>query len=173
MDTVDHLARLQLGENTEKLHLHHKDEHCVAALRLAEQAKRSISIFTYDLDPALYNQQAFLDAVKLLAIGGPLTRIRILLQNNERVQKQGHRLLELSRRLTSKIEIRRPHNDYINTLENFLIADGTGYLRRTLHTRYEGEVCFNCRLEAGKYENFFNEVWDCSSADSDLRRLHI
>ncbi|PLY16779.1 MAG: acyltransferase [Sedimenticola sp.] len=170
---MEQLSRLQLGESGDKIHLQYKDEHRLATQCLAQQSRRSLAIFTYDLDPYVYDQADFLDAVKQLAIASQLSKIRVLLQNNDRVQKQGHRLLEMARRLSSKIEIRRPKTDYLNYLENFLVVDATGYVKRGVYHRYDGEVCFACRLEAVKYENFFNEVWECSEPDSDLRRLYL
>ena len=167
------LSPLKLGEDRELIHWQHRDQQRLAAQFLAEQARRTLSLLSYDLAPAVYDQPPFLEAVKQLAIRSPLTEIRILLQSNERVQKQGHRLLELARRLTSKIEIRRPHADYLNYLENFLVVDATGYIRQKAYNQSEGEICFNGKLQATKQQTLFNEIWECSEADSALRRLYL
>lgn len=172
-DNLLHLNQAVLGESSNKLHLHSVSECRLAALNLANQAKRSIYIFSYDLDSQIYNQSDFLDAAKNLAIRSEYSRINILLQNNEKVQRDGHRLIQLWRRLTSKIEVRRPPADYINHPENFLLADETGYLHRKLYTDYEAIVDFNSRLEANKLSIFFNEVWEQSEPDSELRSLHM
>lgn len=176
MTNSDNLLLLNqavLGESSNKLHLHCVSECRLAALNLANQAKRSIYIFSYDLDSQIYNHTDFLNAAKNLSIRSEYSRINILLQNNEKVQRDGHRLIQLWRRLTSKIEVRRPPADYINHSENFLLADETGYLHRKLHTDYEAIVDFNSRLEANKLSIFFNEVWEQSEPDSELRSLHI
>ncbi len=162
-----------LGESSGQIHLNSVGECRDAALSLATQAKRSIYIFSYDLDHQIYNQVDFLDAVKNLAIRSEHSRVKILLQNNERVQREGHRLIQLWRRLTSKIEIRKPDPDHIDHLENFLIADVTGYLHRRLYSDYEATAAFNSRLEAKQLSTFFQEVWERSEPDSELRNLHI
>lgn len=162
-----------LGESSGQIHLNSIGECRDAALSLATQARRSIYIFSYDLDPQIYNQVDFLDAVKNLAIRSEHSRVKILLQNNERVQREGHRLIQLWRRLTSKIEIRKPDADHIDHLENFLLADETGYLLRRLYSDYEATATFNARLEAKQLCTFFNEVWEKSEPDSELRNLHI
>jgi hypothetical protein len=162
-----------LGESSGKLHLNGVSECRDASLLLANQAKRSICILSYDLDSKIYNQKDFLEAIKKLAIRNEHSRIKILLQNNEKVQREGHRLIQLWRRLTSKIEIRRPSPDYIDHAENFLLVDEAGYLHRRLYTDYEATVDFNSRFETNRLCAFFNEVWEQSEPDSELRNLHI
>jgi hypothetical protein len=162
-----------LGESSGKLHLSGVTECREAALCLSRQATRSIYIFSYDLDSQIYNQGEFIEAVKNLAIRSEHSRIKILLQNNDKVQREGHRLIQLWRRLTSKIELRRPSPDYIDHTENFLLVDETGYLHRKLYTNYEAAVDFNSRFETNRFVMFFNEVWEQSEPDSELRNLHI
>ncbi len=162
-----------LGTTSGKSHLNTAEECQFAAFSLASQATKNIYIFSHDLEPRIYNQVPFLEAIKDLAISSSQTHIRILLQDNEKAQREGHRLVQLWRRLTSKIEIRRPHPDYINHPESFLVADETGYLHHRFYTSYEATVDFNSRLEAGKLSSFFNEVWEQSEPDSELRDLHI
>lgn len=171
--SIEMLDDAVLGKTSEIFQLNSISEYKHAALCLASQASKSLHIFSYDLEPEIYNQTQFLDAVKDLAIGSPLNSIRILLQDNARVQREGHRLVQLWRRLTSKIEIRRPSPDYIEHNENFLIADETGYLHRKLQSKYAATAAFNSRLEARRLSSFFNEVWEQSEADFELRDLHI
>ncbi len=173
IDSAHPLTEPILGESSKKLHLNSLEECKDAAFNLARQARRSIYIFSYDLDPQLYNQTDFLEAVKILAIGSEHSRIKVILQNNTKVQREGHRLIQLWRRLTSKIEIRRPPPDYIDHTENFLLVDDLGYLHRSLYTKYEATVDFNSRFETSKFCMFFNEVWEQSEPASELRTLHI
>ncbi len=172
-ETTPILLDAVLGETPGKTHLNSAEPCRQAALMLASQAQHSIYIFSHDLEPQIYNQTPFLEAVKELAIHCRQPCIRILLQDNEKAQKEGHRLLQLWRRLTSKIEIRRPHPDYIDHPESFLLADETGYLHHRFYTGYEATVDFNSPLEARRLSGFFKEVWEQSEPDSDLRDLHI
>ncbi|MEJ1377720.1 MAG: acyltransferase [Candidatus Sedimenticola sp. (ex Thyasira tokunagai)] len=162
-----------LGQQGVKLHLMEIEEVQLACQRLVEQAVRRVDIFTFDLDAQLFDRQPFLEAVKQLAIGGPLSQINILLQDNHRVQTEGHRLLELARRLTSKIEIRRPHADHIDQLENYLLADECGYLIRPLYTSYEASTDFSDRYTARGMTEKFMKIWECSEPDTVLRRLYL
>jgi hypothetical protein len=144
-----------------------------ASWRMAAQVSRGIDILSHDLEARLYDQQPFLAAVKQLAIHSRFSRIRILLQSNEKVRQQGHRLVQLANRLPSRIEIRRPHPDYIDLPENFLIADVSGYIRRHRSNGYQGEADYRNRLQATQLSRLFNEIWERSEVDSTLRHLHL
>lgn len=167
------LAERCLGQSPGRILLEDKISFQLTSQRMTEQAARQMEIFSYDLDAPLYDQIPFLQALKSLVLQSRFSRLRILLQNNERVRKQGHRLLELSRRLPSRIEIRRPHPEHIDHLENFLVIDRTGYVRRPIHNRYEGEADFGAPSEAVKLSDFFADIWECSEPDNQLRLLHL
>jgi hypothetical protein len=166
-------AKHLLGDRNEEIRLDSRIEVVDAVRDLARQARRSLHIYTRDLEPRVYDNREFLDAVTALATSSPHVQIRILLQNPERIVKEGHRLIELSRRLTSYIEIRTPHPDYKEYNQAFLIADETGVLRRPHADRYEGALNYNDTLQARELVKFFTEVWEKSETDPQLRRLHI
>ena len=172
-ETISQLQQQTLGQPSGKILLTNRETFRTASHILVQDAVRRIEILSYDLDASIYDQLPFVDAIKRLCLTSSQSQIKILLQNNEPVQKQGHRLVELARRIPSRITIRRPHPDYLNHQENFLLADRTGYLRRVLPSRYQGEVDFSDRLEAERLGDFFSEIWNCSEADIDLRRLDI
>ncbi len=167
------LAALRLGESSQTIQIHSRSDNQALAAALVQQAHRSLDIFSRDLEAEIYDQSGFLDGVKALALRSPQARIRILLQDPSRVVSDGHRLVEMMRRLSSYIEIRQPHSDYQDYNEAFLIADGSGLLHRRIADRYEGIGGFHLPLRARELTNFFNEVWLRSELHSELRRLHL
>jgi len=166
-------ATHSLGNTPGRLELLGREMFGDICLLMAEQASRQIQIFSYDLDAPLFDRQPFIDALKSLVLQSQFSRIQILLQKNQRVQKEGHRLIDLSRRLPTYIEIRRPHLDHKERRENFLVADRIGYIRRKSADRYHGEADFKDRAEAIRLSELFDSIWDCSDPDTDLRGLHI
>jgi hypothetical protein len=172
-ELLEWIGRAELGATKTRLALDRRAEFRDSAARLASQARHELLIFTHDLDPPVYDQQAFLDALKELVLTSQNAHVWVLLQSNQRVQREGHRLVELSRRLPSSIEIRRVHEDYADHPAAFLVADETGYLYQHHFTRHEGTVCFHGPLEARQHRSFFLEVWDQSVQDPELRRLHL
>lgn len=148
-------------------------DNCDAALAIAQLARRRLALFTHDLEPQLYGTAEFVAAVKDLALSGRMTEVRILLADSTRATKEGHRLLELARRLSSRIEIRKPHRDYLDLAETFLIADEQGLLYRKLATRWEGFADTHEPLQAREQSKLFDEIWQRSQQDPETRRLGI
>lgn len=144
-----------------------------AALRIARLARRQLAIFTRDLEPPVYDTPEFVDAVKSLALSGSKASVRVLLIDSGRSTKEGHRLVELSRRLSSYIEIRKPHRDYLGMGEAFLIADERALLYRKLATRWEGIADTDDPLQAREKLKLFNTIWQRSHSDPETRQLRI
>ncbi len=141
--------------------------------QLVGQAERNLLLFSGTLDPRIYDQQPFLDALHRLALHSQRSQVRILLVDNHRLVKYNHRLLELARRLTSRIELRRPIAEYAEHGDEYLLADQRGYLYREHAGEYEGIADFHAPLEVRRLEEQFQEAWEHSQPDSDLQRLYL
>lgn len=170
---ITDLESFRLGQSAEDLALSDSEECRAVALSLANQAQHSLDIFTHDLDASLYDNDPFLTAVKHLATATRQSRVRVLTRDTEKPVKYGHRLIELSRRLTSAIEIRKCHSDYQNTTEAFLIADVDGILHRKYATRYEAMANFHAPNQARMLLQLFDEIWEKSIVPTELRRLNL
>jgi hypothetical protein len=167
---TDHLV---LGQNGGEIPLLSLSEHQEMATHIAQQAQRLLHIFTYDLDRAIFGRPAFIEAVKQLIIGHRNASVRILLQDFTRVQQEGHQLIDLGQRLSSRIEIRRPGPEHIDHHENFLTADRTGFIQRNFHDRYDGTADFHAPLKTSNLDSFFTDAWQHSEPYGELRRLHL
>lgn len=167
------LEACQLGESAGDFALATREDSRTAASLLAAQARRQVELFSADLEPFIYDQAAFIEALTQLSISSSRARVRILVKDFERSVKEGHRLVELSRRLSSFVELRKVHSDYQNFNETFLLVDDYGLLLRRHAPRFEG--VFSCRapLEVRRLRAYFDEVWGRSEPDPDVRRLHL
>lgn len=148
------------------------EDNRAAALEVAQSARRSLVLLSVDLDPFIYDQEPFLTAVRQLATGSRYASIRVLVQDSARVVREGHRLVELARRLSSFIELRKPHTDYSTLTETFLVADEHVVLYRTLASRFEGIAGRNPLLAREKLK-LFNQIWGKSEPDQELRGLKL
>ena len=166
---IDHLI---LGDTVETVNLESSEDQRRAAAALVGQARRRVDIFSRDLDKKIYDYQAFLEALQALAVNHH-GQIRILVKDSDKAVKYGHRLIPLSQRLTSLIEIRKVAEDYKEYNEAFLIADETGYVHRRHADRFEGITRFNAAKEARELLVFFNEVWRNSAPDTNLQRIYL
>lgn len=162
-----------LGETNELIHVDTKEESRLAVLSMTRQAQKTLHIFTHDFDAPVYDNLEFVEAAKQLAISIPHSHIQILIRDSRRVIMHGHRMVELARRLGSNIFIKKLSSNFDSHIEAFCIADETAMLRRPIADRYEGQVNFNDRQDCKLLLRFFTTAWEHSSADPELRRLHL
>lgn len=144
-----------------------------AAIAVAGQARRKLCLLTYDLEPQIYNADGFIEAVRAVATSGRYAKVRILVQDSRRAVQEGHRLIELARRLSSFIEIRNPHAADAKIIESYLLADQRALLHRKQADRYEGFVDLDNPLETRRKFREFMEIWNRAIADPEMRRLGI
>ena len=161
-----------LGQSSEPIELNDSDAQRSAAVALTLQARRSVDIFSRDLDKKIYDNRDFLDGLQNVAVNHR-GLIRVLVKDSGNAVKYGHRLIALSQRLTSFIEIRKVAEDFKEYNEAFLIADEIGYAHRKHADRFEGIARFNAAKEAVNLLVFFNEVWRHSVPDPNLRRIYL
>ena len=166
-------TELRLGISNMDIELQARDDTRYASDLMVQQCQESVDIFSRELDPELYDREPFLQAISHLCVTNRTARIRILVQEPAPAVKCGHRLIELSRRISSSIEIRQPHPDYRHHNEAFLIADRCGLVARALSDRYEGTANFYALIQSQRKLDFFTEIWDRSEAHPEFRRLNI
>ena len=167
------LEELRLGSSNREFELETRDDARRVAQALVAQAQHTLLLHTEDLEPMVYDRQAFIDAVSRLATTHRNARIWILVQEPRKVVQHGHRLVELSRRLNTFVQFRRPCSDYRSFHETFLLADNCGYLHRRNPNRYEGTANFHDPGKATDWVKYFMEVWERSEPDEELKRLHL
>lgn len=167
------IAQYQLGETADDIVLQSTQDNQQAILALVQQARLRIDIFSYDLEPRLYDNNEFVDAIKSFVLKGNHTQVRILVTEPDYVNKNGHRLIPLSRQLTSYIELRKTHEDYIKNPAAFLLADRRGMVFRPMASHYAGIANFNAPLNVAEHLQFFDEAWNHSRQYTEFRRLYI
>ncbi len=145
----------------------------LAALSMVRQAARSIDIVSRQLDPQMYDNRDFCEAVRQLIVASRRARVRALLRHTEPVVKRDHRLLALSQRLSSFIEMRVPAVDFDDYNAAFLIVDGTGVIYRTLSDGFDGTVDFNSPPMARDLSLQFEAMWQTAMPDANLRRANL
>lgn len=144
-----------------------------AALELLKATRRTLALFTRDLEPAIFGTVEFATALQRLALRSRFTHIRIVVIDPSIAIREGHRLVALARRLPSFIEFRRPGPDHAGLSNTFLVADETGVMYRPLASRYEGFADTGDGLEARKYLKQFAEIWSQAEPEQEFRRLGL
>ena len=162
-------APFALGVDTAIQPFHDMTEAREHALSLIQQVRRSLSIYTPDLEPWLYNHSSIQRACSLFLRAHPRNRLRILVGDSSRAVVEGHRLVTLSRRLTSNSQIRSTHPDYLIQTSAFLIADECGMLIRPNADQFSGHALYQDPVRARQQQRLFDAAWDRSLPDPDMR----
>ncbi|MDR9437584.1 MAG: hypothetical protein RI563_11950, partial [Thiohalophilus sp.] len=130
----------------------------------------SLYIFDDNLEPALYDSPDFVNSVRRIATSDANATIRILFYSPEKLFQRCHHLPELTRRLSSRVEIRQLSRAYNHA---FFVADGCGVVDRRVASRFEGVANFNDPGWAAELMAFFNTTWEMSSRNLELQALQI
>lgn len=139
------------------------------ALALILQARRSLCLYSPDLEPWLYDQRAIAEACRQFLRAHPRNRLRILLRDSRRVAGDGHALLRLARQYTSNCEIRRTHPDYPADDLAYLLIDDCGLLLRPVPAQPAGQAHYQARVRVRQLQRQFDQSWNTSLSDPDLR----
>jgi hypothetical protein len=166
-------SKNKLGDTQQLYELDSSEAHQQAVILMANQGRKTLEIVSRELDPQVYDDQRVADALKQLALYSRYSKIRILVFETTAIAKRGHRLLDLAMKLPSFIEIRKPGKEHRTFNQAFLIADGVGYIHQPDAARYEAQMDFKRRKIAGALQKTFDDMWDKSEADMNLRRLNI
>ncbi len=141
---------------------------------LSSQARRELSILTSDLEPDLYDQAEVVGAVRQLGIASRRQLpVRILLLDAEPAVRRGHRLIELSRVLSSTVQIRAVEEELQAQCDRFLLADDHGYCLRHRADPDTALIDFNAAAEVRRLRRQFEQLWQRSTEHPGLRRLHL
>ena len=162
-----------LGGTAEPLTFDDHTSLAVISVMLAQQCRQSLIIVSRHLDPAIYDNEAFADALKNMALKNRTAQIRLFIIESRLLISTGHRVLELSSRLPSYIEIRAPAPQHKQFNEAILVADNTGYVHRQFSDRFKGTADFNDRRIAARLVDRIEEMWERGVSDTNFRRLHI
>lgn len=142
-----------------------------ASLKVAKSAQRLLSILTQDLEPLIYGEEPFLDAVKRLVLARSYAKVRVLIADPSRALVDNNRFVGLARRLTSCIELRCMSPAHATSAGAFIIADDRALVYRLQADRWDGISDMNDAANARRYLNFFDEVWQTSVQESKLRQM--
>ena len=149
------------------------DEYRAAVAEITTRAKRTLSIYTPDLEPLVYDQDCFLEPVKRLVLARSHARLRVLISDPARAARDGNRFMQMARRLTSYIELRNVPPEFRNNPAAFIIADGSAIAYRQQCSRWDGIVEFNDQQVVRRHLAYFDEVWAVSLIQPELRATAV
>jgi hypothetical protein len=163
------LAPALAGSSSTMTVLTSLDEMRAAVNRIAASAQRLLSIYTPDLEPDLYDQNEFLDIVKRFVLARNFAKVRVMLRDAGRVQRDSNRFMAMGRRLTSYIEMRAELNAIPQGAVSYIIADDRAVALRTRANAWEGVADFDNRAVARAQLDQFDVLWQAHQPTTTLR----
>ncbi|NIP74392.1 MAG: hypothetical protein GWO16_15920 [Gammaproteobacteria bacterium] len=167
------LDGFRVGETDHAVTFATRAENRELARAMMSQATRTVEILTPDLEGAVYDDAALLEALVRLAVRSRFSQVRVLVGDSAHVMKHGHRLIEITRRFSSSIHLHRPARQDQDFAKAVLVVDAAAYIHRTDGSRYEGKANFKAPLIVRQLLKDFDELWERSRPDAELRRLHL
>ena len=166
-------AAYQLGEQRDLIQAENIEAVRSHSLALLQQAQQHLCIYSPDLEPWLYNHSCIQQACSQLLLAHPKNTLRILLRDTSRIVRDGHTLLTLSHRLSSRCTIRKVNFEHDYAEDAWLIADDCGLLARKTQQLHKGVVYYYDPARVQQSQRVFNAMWDVSQSDVNLRSMRI
>ncbi len=163
----------RLGEDKQLVLLRRESDFKNIILEMTRQARYSIRIYSPLLDHNLFDESELQSVCSALARRNKRTYIEVLVFDPHRIIKNGHALLNISRRLPSSIGIKVVDPEMRQKNHEFVLVDGKGYVYRQEYETYEGTACFNDVTETNRLNRMFTASWESGLLDPNLRQLRV
>lgn len=162
-----------LGRDKQLLLLRREEEFRNAILEMCKQASQAIRIYSPVLEHKLFDHAELRDICSALARKNRYTRVEILIYDSHRVVKNGHALMDISRKLPSSINIKIVDPELRQLNHEYVLVDDCGVIYRHDFEGYEGYANFYDVTETNRLKRAFTAAWESGVTDPNLRQLRI
>ena len=147
---------------------------CAAGLlECLARPRRQLVLLSPLLDPFLFDRPEVADALSQFVRSARAARVQILIRDSTLIVARGHRLIELARRLDSRIEIRKLPEDAGTRELSFATWDNRGYWMLPDYREHQGLRNFYDPVQAERLSDQFARLWVRSAPDPELRLLRL
>lgn len=151
-----------------------RDAAIAIVVALVDAARRTLWIYSRDLDPGLFDAPPVLEALRRFGTAGRGNEARFLLQDAAGAQRAHAPLLALSQRLPSIFQFREVEDPVDRAYPSAYVAnDAGGYYFRTLGHRFDGEAELHAPGRARQLRGEFGSVWERARPVSEFRPLQL
>ncbi|HEY9541543.1 MAG TPA: GNAT family N-acetyltransferase, partial [Luteimonas sp.] len=150
------------------------DAAVAATAAIIRQARRSLHVYSRELDPGLLDAPRVLEAMRELCTRGDGIQVQVLLQDTAAPQRALAPLLALAQRLPSAIAFREVADPVDRTYPSaYLANDDGGYYFRALGHRLDGEAETGAPGRARQLAEHFRPVWERARPCTEYRALGL
>lgn len=136
-------------------------------------ARLQLSLLSFDLDARVYGDEAFVEVVRSFVISHERARLRVLVNDCGRTMRRAHRLVELGRLLSSRIEFRELAEENRGIVEEYLLADERALLHRERRDALDARLQPQAPLAARLKLREFDALWEQSAVAREFSVLGI
>jgi hypothetical protein len=144
-----------------------------SVLEVIHRARHELLICSPALDVALFNSTALHGGLSRFLTTRARNRARIVIEDTEQMLESCVRLVELARRVSDLLQIRRLGEAHHGMTELFVIADRETCLRQQDITRTDATVDFETPRVAAPLAQRFDEIWDASEPVPGLQGFRL
>lgn len=137
------------------------------------QATQRLWLYDRLLEHDLYDRHQFRELLSALARRHRLSEVRLLIHDDKPLVKRRHQIVELMRRLPSRVELRLVNDDYPVEERPFMLADREGVVYRHSFNNPEGFANFADSGRVKLLGEAFQRMWDVSRSSLELRELPL
>lgn len=136
-------------------------------------AAREVCILSPRLDSEVFDRGELAAALSALVRSSRQAQVRILVRDARVLVGHGHRLLNLSRRLPSSIHIHTLAEHPAWKGQTVVIRDHTGVMYKPADSDHEGFYEPDSRASTQRHLDLFEDLWQHSGQDTELRSLSL
>lgn len=163
----------QLGVDKQLIMLRSEEDFANVIIDMTRQARQSIRIYSPYLAHELFDRTELKEICSALARRNKYTRVEILVFDSHRIVKNGHALMNISRKLPSSIGMKVVDPEMRQQNHEYVIVDGEGVIYRGEADKYEGSAYFLNISECNRLKRQFTASWESGLLDPNLRQLRI
>jgi len=171
--STDQLEHAVFRETKNTFNLTSFDEDILALVSLIKQTPLEINIYSHTLNNLIFDTEAVISACEQFCLKNHRTKINILVNETRPITRISHRLLGLSHRFSSSIFFKKINPDIPSREDDFVCFDRSAYLQIPNNQHYIGICNFSDADRTTRFLSYFNNAWERSEVDLELRSLTI
>jgi len=162
-----------LGKSTESLIIKGNENISQVITHMALQARQQIDIFSSELDHRIFDKDDVSRAFSEFARCNRRSEIRILIKDTTKIVQLGHRMLYLKNRIPSFVHIKVVNKDYRDINRMFIVMDNVAYIEQPVPAQENFRVCYRSIPQGPENVLLFDQIWNKSKSDVNLRSLKL
>jgi hypothetical protein len=144
-----------------------------AQLELVRSARHELRIVTPALDAAAFNGSAMAEALGRFIAGHRRNRARVVVEDTEHMLQTCTRFVELARRFSDLLIVRRLGEPHHGLREMFMVADHDSCLYQPDVALVDATLDLHIPKEAGALGQRFEEIWASAEPAPGLHHFRL